>query len=480
MLRSLKLLLYLVLIQITAMLHPFNATAQPQRYPVFLEDFNNNSNNWLTGDRVKTNAYIKDSNFYFEGKRKNTGYPRRTEQGYLRDGLDYEIEIRLRQLTGGSEKGYALEWGGNSIDNIFYEFWLRNDGSFSIDRFDPNTGRYEDYVSWTHSPYVKIGDYNVLSVKKFEAKIYFYINYQLVHAMARPQLFGMEIGFIVPPVASIAVDYLNVYTLGKPPVGVLNTGPQSSVYVVVVGLADYADNTISDLVFTANDAMAVYNFYSSPNGGGVKPENITLLISAQASKKHILDALKESFERANENDLVVFYFSGHGTTSPGSLNQHLYLLPFDYKNGNLNTAIDYRQIQDAFLSSKAGKKLWIMDACHSGGSLQKLTGSIQQRMQSLQDKNIAILTSSEVGETSLEVKDLERGLFSYFLSDALIYHSKDADEDKDRMVSILELFNYTKRRTSEVAMKDYDHKQTPQIGGTFNVQLPVSEVTDEK
>ena len=67
-------------------------------------------------------------------------------------------------------------------------------------------------------------------------------------------------------------------------------------------------------------------------------------------------AMRDIFLRADENDVILFYFSGHGV--PGAF------LPVDFDG--YDNRLEHYQLRDALLASRAKHKLVIADACHSG------------------------------------------------------------------------------------------------------------------
>lgn len=451
-----------------------------EKYNLFTDEFNDNSNQWLIGNRGRTNAYITDGLFYLESKRANFNYSRRTEQGYLRSNQDYEISMRIRQVKGDGSRAYAMEWGGSSLINSFYEFWIRKDGVFSIDYFDGRTERFTDFVSWTASSAIKVDDFNLLTVRKEGSRMKFFINEQLVHEMKSLPLLGPEAGFITPPLGAVEVDFLKIDLINERPQPIFDQQSTPKIFVVVVGIADYQnDQVVKDLRFTVNDAQILSNFYQSRNGGGVPKENMLLMINKEATKENILNKTSELFSKAGPNDMIVFYFSGHGDLlKSGSREEELHLIPYNFDR-SVESALPISSVESIFNQSLASKKLLMLDACHSGGTLPQLRGRFTNHLASLQDKEVAILTSSDFGETSLEANSIGegRGLFSYFLTNALIYNSPDCDVNNNGIVSILELFDFVKNGVSKMAREKFYHKQTPQIGGKFNVQLPIAEVS---
>ena len=447
---------------------------------LFREDFDDNRENWLVGNRARTNAYLNNGSFYLEGKRAGYNYSRRTEQGYIRDNQDYEIRLKVELVKDVTGRGFGLEWGGNSLDNSFYEFWIRGDQMYSIDRFDDATRSFYDYVSWTPSKAINPKGFNQLIVRKERDTLFFFINQELVHTMKPVPLKGAEVGFIVPPLGTVAVDMIELSLLNGSQKPILKIDATPSIYALMVAVADYEDEHISDLSFTVNDAQAMAKFYQSENGGGVSKENLTLLLNYEATKKNILYHLKRMLFQAKVNDLVIFYFAGHGDLMFEADQSTFQLIPADYKNKLEDTSISIKEVQDLFKASQASKKLMILDACHSGGSLPELKGrKLMEHMAQLVDTEIAILTSSEIGETSIEASTIGegRGLFSYQLINGLVYQSRKCDTNKNGIISILELFNYVNVSVAETAKVKFYHEQNPQIGGKFNIQLPLAEVT---
>jgi len=454
-----------------------NSTAQ-RLFPVFTDEFEDNRNGWLVGDRPKTKAFIANGYFELSGKRPKYSYSRRTERGFIRANQNFEIEIKLRQTSGTIEKGFALEWGGNSIDNSFYRFWIRGDGKYSVDFFNGATRVFTDFQPWTYSSAIDSKGFNILKVRKVQDSVKFIVNEREVFQQSFNGLLGSEIGFITPPLSTVQVDHLRVSLIDELPKSVLVKAGTPNIHVVIVAISDYVHPSISDLSFTTNDGEAMKHFYTSPNGGAVPEENLSFLQGELATKENIMKTLKEKLLGAKENDMVIFYYAGHGDALGATAPKPLYLIPYDFVPTQLQTGIAYTEIEKLFELSAANKKLWVMDACHSGGSLPQLKGHFYDHLEGLRDQDIAILTSSELGETSLEIATLGqgRGLFSYFLTEALVSQSQKCDSDQNGIISILELYNYVREEVSQLAKEQYYHSQNPQLGGKFNALLPIGEI----
>lgn len=109
------------------------------------------------------------------------------------------------------------------------------------------------------------------------------------------------------------------------------------------------------------------------------------------------------FSMAGPNDLVVFYFSGHGLN--GSF------LPIDFDGFN---KIAHEEIAAAFNKCKAKFKLCLADACHSGSLIAMRSGEtepvLSQYYQTLAKavSGTALLMSSKADETSADAPGLCR------------------------------------------------------------------------
>jgi len=187
-------------------------------------------------------------------------------------------------------------------------------------------------------------------------------------------------------------------------------------------------------------------------------------------------AMNEVYRRADANDVILFYFSGHGL--PGAF------LPVDY-DGYANR-LEHYQLRDALLQSRAKHKLVIADACHSGslGGRDELGDAVAARSvgggadaalnayySALNNAqaSTALLLSSKGEEISLEDGGLRSGIFSHYLIRGM---QGEADSNGDKLVSIQELFNFVHREVRRYT----GNIQTPTLTGTFDELMPVSVI----
>lgn len=236
-------------------------------------------------------------------------------------------------------------------------------------------------------------------------------------------------------------------------------------WAVIVGVTKYT--AMSPLNFTDDDARLLAAFLRSPEGGGLDDEHLKLLIDEDATYLNITTVLAETFEKAGPDDLIVFYFSGHGL--PG------YFLPIDY-DGKRNM-LPHGVVNTLLLDSPAKYKLCLADACHSGSLIpQGLTRSkadqtVRKFYNSFKDirAGVALIMSSRGEEYSLESQGLKQGLFSHFLIEGL---RGWCDNDNDKVVTITELFEYVKTNVVEYSAGF----QNPVISGNYDPKMPVGVV----
>ena len=142
------------------------------------------------------------------------------------------------------------------------------------------------------------------------------------------------------------------------------------VYLVAVGISDYP-GTKNDLRLPVEDARRIEWIYRK-NGGSTK-----ILLNGQATEKEILKAMREQFKRANPDDIILLFFSGHG-----------------YEGGFVShdEFVDYGKIRQAMATSKARTKLIFADACFAG----QMRGQGKESPSSFKDRNALLFCHSGI------------------------------------------------------------------------------------
>ncbi|MDA9773446.1 caspase family protein [Saprospiraceae bacterium] len=236
------------------------------------------------------------------------------------------------------------------------------------------------------------------------------------------------------------------------------------IWAVIVGVSDYSH--MPTLRYTDDDAYQIYAFLKSPEGGALPNSQIKLLIDENATRKNILSGMKEILLKADENDVVMMYYSGHGL--PGMF------LPIDF-DGYRNS-LSHQEVMDIFNSSKAKHKLCIADACHSGSLLASKSPFKKQINEfyseySKTNGGTALIMSSKSEEVSLETSGLRQGIFSHYLIRGL---NGEADSNQNKVVTVSELFSFVDNGVRAYTAS----KQRPSIAGNYDENMPVSTVRD--
>ena len=235
------------------------------------------------------------------------------------------------------------------------------------------------------------------------------------------------------------------------------------VWAVIVGVGRYAHMPV--LKYTDDDAYQVYAFLKSPEGGALPDDQMRILIDEDATREKILTAMQQTFLRADENDVVLLYFSGHGVKGA--------FIPVDFDG--FNNQLSHKDLKDIFEQSQAKHKLCFADACHSGSMLAaRSVGSsfdMNRYYQELERTKggMALMMSSKSEEVSLEDRGLRQGIFSHYLIRGL---KGEADDDKNKVVTVDELFNYVHSSVRRYTLGS----QTPTLTGTYDKLMPVSIV----
>jgi uncharacterized caspase-like protein len=186
------------------------------------------------------------------------------------------------------------------------------------------------------------------------------------------------------------------------------------LYAVVVGVSDYQYDcpSFSDIPGPDKGASAMTDIITGLWGDDA---HVRLLINEDATKASIQQAVASMASQADRDDIVLFYFTGHGNES--------FLAPYDslptsYSNDISAGLLD--QWLDALNSSRA---IAVIDSCGSGGFAERISGSGRVVLASC--------AANESASTEL----------SYYIS-AGLKKPDQLDSDSNRLISIEEIYHY--------------------------------------
>ncbi len=236
---------------------------------------------------------------------------------------------------------------------------------------------------------------------------------------------------------------------------------KATMYAVVVGIGRYT--AMQTLNYTDDDAYQMYAFLKSPEGGALSDEQVEILVDENATRTNIELALSEKLGQADADDIVVFYFSGHGVDG--------YFVPVDFDG--INNLLSHKRVEQLLASSSAKHKLVLADACHSGGLLaaRNMSASSSRLYDAFTNSTggTALLLSSRSEEVSLEANNLRSGVFSHYVMRGM---KGEADTNRNRIVTVDELHKYVYDNVRQYT----GYRQTPVISGTFDRAMPVASL----
>lgn len=215
----------------------------------------------------------------------------------------------------------------------------------------------------------------------------------------------------------------------------------AKVLLVAVGIGDYP-KPINPLNLPTKDAIAMKTLIEKNGDSGT-----AILLDKEATKSAILSEIHARFDHASTDDIIIFFFSGHG-----------------YKGGFVayDGELPYSLIREAMGSSKCKNKMIFADACFSG----KMRQGKRKVKEENSDSNVMLFLSSRDNETSIERRDMTNGFFTVCLKDGL---SGKADANRDRTITAKEIFDFVSKNVKKLS-KD---KQHPVMWGNFSNNMPV-------
>ncbi|UCH82634.1 MAG: caspase family protein [Candidatus Latescibacterota bacterium] len=238
-------------------------------------------------------------------------------------------------------------------------------------------------------------------------------------------------------------------------------------YALIVGINNYDSDDIPDLNFAVRDAKALYDVLVDQDRGAFSEETVVLLTDDTdklPTERNIGKYLKRIARQAQEEDLVLIFFSGHGFEEGG----RSYLAPRDADLDILDdTAIERDRFIRKIDEIDAKKVVVILDACHAGGISRGGKGAEEDMALSdryydefTKAQGRAFIASCSGGQLSYENKETGHGAFTGSLVRGL---SGEADRNpEDGLVTLHELRRFLEKDVSEWARRN-GKKQQPQI-----------------
>jgi uncharacterized caspase-like protein len=230
-------------------------------------------------------------------------------------------------------------------------------------------------------------------------------------------------------------------------------------YALVVGVSHFKDFTtpnktlgandapfqrVDDLIYAAQDARDFASLLTDPQLGRFQRDRVELLVDSDVTAGRVRRAIAKIEQMVTEDDLVVLFFSSHGSSPEmdpaASTAKSGFIVMHDTEYRRvLDTATAYPmyELVNAINRFRARRVIAFLDTCYSGdtvnargarslngmqgskGVLVGLEEAEQITKQVPQDRARVVITSSNSKERSWEAESIGHGYFTKYLLEAL-------------------------------------------------------------
>lgn len=239
-------------------------------------------------------------------------------------------------------------------------------------------------------------------------------------------------------------------------------------YAIVVGISEFR-NSAYNLKFAAKDANDFAGVLRDSKSGRFKedPQHVKVLLNEQATVANIRTAINDVARAARPEDLVVMYFSSHGTAAESDVAaddaKSGYIVTHDTNLTNLyGTAFPMEELRRVVEKRiRACRVVMFLDTCFSGDTVAPaagakmltvgITDSTKERIA--QGAGRVVIASSRNDERSWESDRIQNSYFTHYLLQAL--------RSKGGLADITTIFTHLQRSVPAAVRKEWDAAQTP-------------------
>ncbi|SEJ29980.1 Caspase domain-containing protein [Propionispira arboris] len=241
-----------------------------------------------------------------------------------------------------------------------------------------------------------------------------------------------------------------------------------------IGVNRYLDKTIHSLDNVINDVVEMSTVITSPpsNFASMDSKMIQQTLATQAI---ITAAVKDFFLNANDQDVLVFYWAGHGAL----IADEGFFIAYDSDVNHLrDTAIAMQDLRSYIEKSPAKTVIAMFDCCHSGAMMRAVNDNTQMlRGLTIQGTGKVVLAACTYMQGAYEHQHQSHGNFTAYVLDGL----KGAAADAQGAIDVNQLHSFVSRKLEE------DGRQIPvyygQIQGRIilkNVSRDIQEISRVK
>ena len=174
--------------------------------------------------------------------------------------------------------------------------------------------------------------------------------------------------------------------------------------------------------------------------------------------------MEGELSRFGANEGVIVYLSAHARLGPKG---EIRILRADAQFGHLEREPSLRDVLAALKACPARDKLLILDIMrpHADASLGVLdddvAGGVLRELEAVPDEGRTVLCAASAGQRSQASETLGRSVFNYYVDQGLRGEADTTGPDPDGTVTVRELADYVKARTSGWAWRNRNARQVP-------------------
>ncbi|CAN5232872.1 hypothetical protein BH11CYA1_BH11CYA1_35820 [soil metagenome] len=201
--------------------------------------------------------------------------------------------------------------------------------------------------------------------------------------------------------------------------------PVRDKWALIVGIGEFTSDKIPKLKYATKDARDFYSYLTKE--ANFAPDHVRILLDGKATQRRIMSELGSKFlaRLARPDDMIVLFFSTHGSPSQMDLRGRNYLVAADSDPEDLfATGIEMQKVLESIQSRVLSDRvLLVMDACHSGsvggdGKGVSRTGNFDAEVLA-EGSGQMVICSSKPDEQSWESKRYQNGVFTKNLLEGL-------------------------------------------------------------
>ncbi len=221
-------------------------------------------------------------------------------------------------------------------------------------------------------------------------------------------------------------------------------------YAVLIGNNEFPKNwkLLPRLRCPLNDVEGLRRVLAAKEHGAF----ITPVVLKNEQAHVVLQEVSRALKRADKNDLVLIYYSGHGKLNSRG---RLHLATVDTDLANLEpTSVPVNIFRDYFDESPSRKIVLILDCCYSGQAGRDLVkGDVKDQLAVVfggdDSRGTYVLSASSAVQVATEKEGDQYSLLTKYLVEGIEKGLADFDDDGE--VSVDDLYRYATEQMREVS-----------------------------